>query len=367
MTETLDIGSLQVEPGNVENGWINGVELNTTHQIDIPVIGMNGAHDGPTLLLFSMVHGIELQNASIVHKIMRDEVAPAELRGQIIGIPVANPLAYMHATYRSWIDNKDPQYESVETSDAGPTARLANALWEEAWSQSDLVLNMHANTRPDSLPIQLFKASEGRVEDQERMARAYGLTTIRFDEEDIGSGAGTGPLSKDHELPPTLRNKAVMEGIPELTTEMVDSRWITEPSQSMGVNGTINLLREFDMLEGESVPGHELQRELGIDIVPCQYTGGTGVNRSFGMIRSDSGGIFHPKKKPGEPISEGETLAEVVDLHGELVEEIKMPHDGYVWAFPGGQFLETSGSLQTIESGGYIAFGFTHEEDTETN
>jgi len=365
MTETLDVGSLQVEPGNVENGWINGVELNTTHQIDIPVIGMNGAHDGPTLVLQSMVHGIELQNVAAVHELMREKISPSELQGQIITIPIANPLAYMHATYHSWIDNKDVLDESVESPDAGPSARLANALWEEAWSQADMALDFHANTRPDSLPFQIIRVREDTEEEQERMARAFGLTTIRFEglaapvhqSEDSGEGP---PISEV--VTPNIRNKAALAGIPEMTVELMDGRWFSEPSQSSVIEGSINLMKEFGMLDGEPDTGHELQRNVGVDIIPCQYTGGSGLNRSIGFIRSNHGGILHTTKTPGEPVAEGEVIARIVDLHGELVEEVQMPEDGYLWAYPGGQFLGTTGALQTVETGGPVAFAMVHEE-----
>lgn len=355
----LQVGDMHVAPGEYGEGWVEGVELTTTHSVDIPVMGVNGAGEGPTLLLFSMQHGIEIQNVGIVHSVMRDEVSPADLNGQIIGVPVANPLAYMHATYRSWIDNGDLGYDTAEAPGGTPSERLTATVWDEIWSQADLIMNMHANSRTDSLPYQAIRVAEDTIEDQERMVRALGLTTIRYE----GVHEGPGTVRMEGDVTPTLAVKAARAGIPVVVTEMIESRWITEPSQTYGIEGTLNLLREYDMLPGGAETGHELMDDLGATIVPCEYTGGSGLNRSIGMIRANKGGVFYPQKDPGEPIQEGEVVAEVVDLHGNTVEEVGMPQDGYVWAYPGSQAFEVSGALQTIEEGGWLAFGFVHEEE----
>ena len=38
-----------------------------------------------------------------------------------------------------------------------------------------------------------------------------------------------------------------------------------------------------------------------------------------------------------------------------------MPVKGYVWAFPCGQSLGTSGGLQAVQTGANVAYAFTHE------
>jgi len=123
-------------------------------------------------------------------------------------------------------------------------------------------------------------------------------------------------------------------------------------------------MKEFDVLEADPVPGHEMQSAFGIDVRQCKYTGGTGIHRPLGLIRANSGGILIPHKRPGEPLSQGDVIAEVRDLHGETVEEITMPEDGSIWAYPCSQFFETGGMQQTIEEGGKVAFGFTKTEDS---
>ena len=65
MSTNLEVGTLDVEPGEKGKGWIRSVELTTTSRVDIPVLGVNGADEGPTVLLFALQHGIELQNVGV--------------------------------------------------------------------------------------------------------------------------------------------------------------------------------------------------------------------------------------------------------------------------------------------------------------
>jgi len=355
MTDTLEVGDVRADPGELEAGYIDGIELTTGDAIDIPVLVLNGVEDGPTTLLFSTQHGKELQGTEVVHELMRRELSPESVRGAVIGIPVANPLAFMHATYRSWIDNRDVGYVRVENPDGNTTERLANAIWTEAWSKADLVLNFHCNDHPNSLYFQIIEPTTETEHDIERAAEAFGITTIRRDNQgDQGpSPAGTDRL-------PTLSNKGAAEGIPELMVELIDGRYLDETSLRVGVDGTLNVIKEFDILEADPLEGPQDD----ITVVPCKYTGGSGVNRAYGMLRNDHGGILYPRQPTGEFVEAGDIVADVVDLHGERIEQVEMPVDGYLWAYAGAQQFATSGAIQTIESGGKVVYAFTHESDT---
>ena len=346
MPEEITVGNVTAKRGEIKKGIIKGVELNTTTSIDIPVLVMNGMKEGPTFLMVSTQHGIEIQGIEVIQKIMREEVDPKKLRGAIIGIPVENPLAYMHHQYLSWIDNLDVGgggSGSLITADkphGNTTERLAYALQKEAWSKADLVANIHCNTRPDSLIYQMINVGNPKTADKLRkMAEAFGVTTIvsetPFDESTA---------------PPTLGHLSAKRGVPVILLELIDGRWISEPSTSAGVRGILNIMKTFDMIDGKMEPQKEFP------IVP-------GVNRSYGVIRANRGGLIRFHKKPGELIKEGEVLAEIYDLYGDILEEVKMPVEGYVWAFPCGASLGTSGGLQAVETGANVAYAFTHEKD----
>ena len=338
MPDKLEVGEVVVRRGELKKGVIEGVELVNNVSIDVPVLVMNGAEEGPTLLLISTQHGIEIQGIEVIRRVMRERLSPRSVRGAVIGIPVGNPLAFMHHQYLSWIDNLDVDRVGADNPRGNTTERLAYALWTEAWSKADLIVNLHCNTRPDSLIYQLINVGNAKTrESLEKMAEAFGVTTIVSDT----------PIKED--APPTLGNLAARKGIPVILEELIDGRWISEPSTSVGVRGVLNIMKAFNMIDGDPEP------QEGIPIVP-------GVNRSYGIIRANRGGLIRFFKKPGELIKQGEVLAETYDLYGDVLEEVKMPVDGYVWAYPCGQSLGTSGSLQAVQTGANIAYAFTHEE-----
>jgi hypothetical protein len=345
LVDKLVVGSATAKRGELKKGVIRGVELINNASIDIPVLVMNGAKDGPTLLLVSTQHGIEIQGIEVIQRVMREKLNPKALNGAVIGIPVENPLAYVHHQYLSWIDNLDVggggsgSLITADKPNGNTTERLAHALWTEAWSKADLALNIHCNTRPDSLIYQWINVGNPKTREKlEKMAKAFGVTTIVSEE----------PLRDD--APPTLGNLAAKKGVPVLLMELIDGRWISEPSTTAGVKGVLNVMRLFGMIDGEQ------EKQEGFPIV-------RGVNRSHGVIRASRGGLIRFFKKPGDFIKKDEILAEIYDLYGDVLEKVKMPVDGYVWAYLCGSSLGTSGGLQAVETGANIAYAFTHEKD----
>ncbi|NHJ14950.1 MAG: hypothetical protein EAX95_14815 [Candidatus Thorarchaeota archaeon] len=343
MPEILAVGTASAKRGELQKGVIKGVELNTTTSMDIPVLVLNGSQDGPTFLLVSTQHGIELQGAEVILRIMRDRVNPSALRGALIGIPIENPLAFMHHQYLSWIDNQDlggGGSASPLTADkphGTATERLAYALWNEAWSKADLVANIHCNVRPDSLFFTEINVCNQKTKDRlKRMAKAFGVTTV----------IDRSPYRDDS--PPTLANLAAQKGVPDILVELIDGRWISEPSTTVGIRGILNIMKEFDMIDGKIEPQKDIITISGSCKWEC-------------IVRANRGGLIRFLKKPGDFIKAGEAFAEIYNLWGDVLEEVKMPTNGYIWAFPCGDILGTPGSLQAVQTGANIAYVFTRE------
>ena len=61
MPEKITVGNVTAKRGELKKGIIKGVELVNNTSIDIPVLVMNGMKEGPTFLMVSTQHGIEIQ------------------------------------------------------------------------------------------------------------------------------------------------------------------------------------------------------------------------------------------------------------------------------------------------------------------
>jgi len=344
MPEQLKVGTVTARRGELQKGVIKGIELNTTTSIDIPVLVMNGAQDGLTMLMVSTQHGIEIQGIEVIRRIMREEVDPKSLRGAIIGIPVENPLAFMHHQYLSWIDNQDlggggsASPLTADKPSGTATERLAHVLWKEAWSKANMVLNIHTNVRPDSLFFTEINIGNPKTKDRlERMAKVFGVTNVV---ENV-------PIADD--APDTLANLAVKNGVPDILIELIDGRWISEPSTTVGVRGTLNIMKEFDMIDGS------IESQEEIIVIP-------GICTFQGIVRANRGGLIRFLKTPGDFMKKGEIFAEIYDLYGDVLEQVPCPVNGYIWAYPCGDILGTPGSLQAVQTGANIAYVFTSDE-----
>lgn len=332
MPDKISVGDVTANRGEFKKGIIKGVELINNASIDTPVMVMNGVEDGPILLLMSTQHGTEIQGIEVIQKVMREILSPRKLKGAVIGIPVGNPLAFFHYQYRSWVDEQDVGSVRADLPNGGATEKLAYALWTEAWSKADLIVNIHCNTRPEALIFQMINVGNPKTKDKlMKMSEAFGVTTMVSDR----------PLSED--APPTLANLATRKGIPTMMVELIDGRWISEPSTSAGVRGVLNIMKAFNMIDGDLKP------QTGFLIIP-------GVNRSYGVIRANQSGMIRFYKKPGELIMKDELFAEIYNLYGDVLEQVKMPVDGYVWATP------CTGNVKAVVAGSNIGYAFIHEE-----
>ncbi|MFC1802408.1 succinylglutamate desuccinylase/aspartoacylase family protein [Thermoproteota archaeon] len=346
ITNQIKVGNIEAKRGEIKKGSICGLTLPNGSKIDIPIIVVRGIKEGPTLLLTSTEHGIEIQGIEVILKILREEIDPAKLNGTVIGVPVMNPLAFFTARYRSWVDHQDISRVRADNPNGSATEILAHKVWTEVINIADIWINMHCNVRKDSLLYTAINTSDPRnKEDNIKLAKAFGYTTIYSDkpfQEDVL------PTSDTH--PNSYRNLAAKKGIPYILVEYIDGRWISEPSTSTGIRGTLNVMKTFDMIEGDFE-----RQKVDFPIVD-------GINRGIGLIRPKKGGLVRFLKKPGVQINKNEVIAEIYNLYGEVIEKVVMPEDGYIWAYPCGEFDDTPGQLQVVNSGCGLAYAFINEK-----
>lgn len=78
-----------------------------TGPVEIVTHVVAGAHEGPTLLLLSMLHGNEWFSALILRELVR-RLDAASLRGSVLAVPVANAPAMLTRTRCVQDDSDDP-------------------------------------------------------------------------------------------------------------------------------------------------------------------------------------------------------------------------------------------------------------------
>jgi uncharacterized protein len=155
------------------------------------------------------------------------------------------------------------------------------------------------------------------------MAEAWGFTVI----ETIG-GRSTG-----------VNGSSVANGIPSMTPELTGDMFLREDNTGAGQIGITNVMKAIGILEGQLVP----------QAIPPMK----GDFIAAGRLITQKGGLMWVRQWPGTLLRQGAVAIEMMDVWGEIVEEVRMPFDGYCWSFTGGV-----GSTHAVSEGTQIAFLF---------
>lgn len=306
---SFEVGNIRVDSGNTVRGSIGVITMPDSTQVQIPAVVVNGIEDGPTLLALGSVHGIELVGTGVLTKVVRG-LDPLGLRGRLIAVPMANPLAQVAGTYITPWDHTNlsgPIYWPADEQ-GSITHRIAGFI-TDALKRSTHLVDIHAN--PD-LSINFVLMNPRVSKDAEtrataiRMAQAWGTTTIDWDRDNVHH----------------LTDIALAHGIPAIIPELQRGRQLLEDNVQVGVVGLTNVMKVLGMLEGELAP-QSVERYEGSWVAAGRLT----ANRS---------GLLWIRRRPGEFLPKDELVATVTDIWGDVVEEIRMPFDGYCWALSGG-------------------------------
>ena len=89
MARTVTVGSASAAPGAVARGAIPVTTLAGGTPLEIPVVVVNGAGDGPCFWVNGAIHGDEPEGP-LACQIALAEVDPAQLNGTLVMCPVMN-------------------------------------------------------------------------------------------------------------------------------------------------------------------------------------------------------------------------------------------------------------------------------------
>lgn len=324
MPKTIEVAGLSVRQGERGFGKAVCAYLPDGTPVNIPLIVLNGAHDGPVLWLGAGLHGTEVPGMEVIRRITREAVDPARLRGAVVAAPLLNPLSYHHHTMNTPQDGYNLNRVFPGDRELLLSHRLA-ALIADLAAPWDVFIDYHANPTP-ALQFSIIKHSgdEALWTRCRRMADAFGITTIEMI-----------PTHERHRMG-TFTDHVQGRGKPCLVLELVAWRRIDAHSVETGVRGTLNVMKHLQMLDGDP----ELQTDV------------PGIPGRLSRIEltANRGGLVHPVKMPGDRVREGDTIALIRDLYGDVVEEVRTPRDGWILAWPllGNQTVTTGDILVFI-------------------
>ncbi len=302
----------KVPRGTKEFGYVPVVN-NLLVDAKVPVGVVNGVKDGPTLIVTGGLYPTEYCGVEAASRLYQ-RVDPEKLRGKFITIPVMNMPAFQWRL--RWLNLRSTgssPFDGVGINGVFPgdpegslTSRIAHANYQ-ILSKADYHVDFRGGDLPESHLVHTIQLRVGEKIDEttEAMAKAFGLEYVLPGTPEIG-----------HTSPGTMIHTLVANGVASIISES-GLGFRTQPLEEFvedHVRGTVNLLKHFNMLDGEPTKPKK-QHYLDMEW--------------FGVMAPEAG-IFEAKVDYGDILSEGQVIGLIKHLDGSVLAEVKSPIDGVV-------------------------------------
>jgi predicted deacylase len=300
LTTWIDVDTLA--PGSRHAFDLAVTRLADGSWLTVPVTVLAGTRPRPRVVAIAGVHGDEAEGMLALQDFAR-ACNPAELRGILILVPVANPPAFTAHQRRSPLDGLDLNRIFPGRVDGTPSERLAARLLGDLVAGADFVFTLHSWYATGSV-VPYVEAPIGDDPVSRRSfdgARAAGFSRIR--EASWPEG--------------TLVWAANTLGVPGMEAEIGGQGASNAANRAAYCEHLRRLLSHLGALDG----GRGLARESAEPEVYAR-----------GHLYAPVGGMLRLAVAAGETVEAGALLARITDLHGETLTEICAPHSGLVAA-----------------------------------
>jgi predicted deacylase len=264
--------------------------------ISVTVRAISGSRDGPRLVLLGAQHGDEYSGMEIINRLM-DSLDPGDLSGEVVAVPVSNPLAFNTA---GRVTPPSIGYENLNLNRVWPgnpkgllMERVAAALWEQLIMGSDAILDLHEGGKA-------FMAKYIHARGTEDTDRIVG-DRIRRLYQSFGQGIPVlgGVRTRSHMMG-SLSIQAGLVGIPCIGAEL---------------GGARNVMVDLGMLQEEPVGSFEEQIVAQVSTWP----------------KTSHGGVIYNSCDLGDVVEKEEVLGVLRDIAGRFLEEIHAPYRSVIF------------------------------------
>ena len=300
-----------VKPGEKDFGYINVVD-SLAAKFDMPVGVIQGTKEGPTFAVTGGLYPTEycgVEAASRLYQLLK----PKELSGRFIVVPVVNMPVFRFRT--PWLNLRSSispmNGGNINNSFPGdPSGRVTKVLAHRLFgilSKANYHVDFRGGDLPESHLVHTIYLRIGKEIDEtcEKMAKVFGLEYVLPGTPEIG-----------HTSPGTLIYELVSRGVASIISE-AGLGYRTQPLEEFLMNhvdGTLNLLRHFGMMEGEPTRPKD-QRFLDME---------------WNGVTAPVAGVFQAIADYGDILEEGQLMGKITDLDGSVLSEIHSPIDGVV-------------------------------------
>lgn len=265
----------------------------------LPMWLINGAPDGPTLVVTAGVHAAEYASIAAALELGRS-LEPKNLRGHVIVVPVLHMPAFTaRSIYICPLDGKNPNRVFPGSPNGTASEQIADWVFRNVISQADYYVDLHGGDLIEALvPFTIFfRTGDKRVDDTSlEMAKVFGIHFLVCSE-----------------TPGSTFCAASRAGIPSILTESGGQGIWTSEHVADHRNGLNRLMRHLGMISGGAPE-------------PAPFT----LLERFLWVRSDHAGFWYPAVSVNENVKAGQNLGSVKDCEGHVLQTAVSPADGVV-------------------------------------
>lgn len=259
-------------------------------ELPLTVLTIDGAQPGPRIGMSAMIHGDEIDGLLILRELWRS-IDPADLRGSLWLLPVANPLAMEAIARNTPVDMLDMNRLFPGQPSGWFSEQQAHVIAHGFIDEIDALVDIHAG---GTFPW----VDYCYVVNDETWSRAF-LSQLLYQPAATYSG--------------TTATYAVSRGIPINVVEIGGGYQDQALHIANGVHGLTNMLRSKGVLDG-AVERRQAQLLL----------------RDMTVMRPRHGGLCVPRRKlvPGTLIDGAVALADIVSPYTfDVLETLTTPYD----------------------------------------
>jgi len=296
----MKLGNIEAAPGEKAYGFFKTGETHGRFPVHIPLHIVNGAEDGPTLVVQAGASGLEIEPSLILPHVV-NELDPAAVSGTLILAPLMNTSGFEFARVNSVYDDKHLNQVGRGDANGSVSEQLVDAYYQAAIANADALLDIRSGSQW-SYHHFAGVIDTGDVDPSKALAIALGLPQAVIGNDRYDSMAQAAASAGKATV------VAFIGGGPGLR----DYR-----DQDLGRirNAVLNAMRHLGMLGGDP--------ESDVDSVA--------VIREHSLITptGERGFTFMDKSLRGQAVNAGDVLGYVRHpFSGETIEQIKAPRDG---------------------------------------
>jgi len=289
----LEILGDEVPPGSVRELSLPVSETYIGLTVNVPVVVVRGAEEGPTLCLTAGIHGDELNGIEVVRESL-DRLRPNDLKGTVIGVPIVNIHGFQTSS-RYLPDRRDLNRFFPGNATGSSASRIARRIFREVIQKCDALIDLHTGGMHRTNLPQV--RGDLRNEKVLALARSFRAAAIIHNPGQVG----------------TLRRAAVENGIPAIVYEAGEPMRFQAQEIKRGVIGVRNVMIDLKMIRGTPIS--------------------MGEQRTFfrtEWVRADRGGILVSEVRLGDMVREGDMLGSITDPIRKETHVILSPHRGQI-------------------------------------